>query len=147
MTDNTLVDLHEFRLPRDMAWRVRFIATVEEHARQLGLKGGFQPPRFFGYCFVGGRPVVIAGHWTVMLERTPLLQRMREAVEIVTAGQFSIASDCDGGEPEFPLVHDRHDGSCFLWDYGHGKKFLEASEPVTACPGDDDENEGRLLWP
>ena len=33
----------------------------------------------------GGRPVVIAGHWTVMLERTPLLQRMREAVEIVTA--------------------------------------------------------------
>jgi hypothetical protein len=144
MTDNTLVDLHEFRLPRDMAWRVRFVAAVEDHARQLGLRGEFQPPRFFGYYFTGAKPVVIAGHWTVMLDEMPLLRRLREAVDFVTAGQFSIAAAREGAEPAFMLVHDRHDGSCFLWAYEHGRKFLEASEPVAAGPGDED-GKPRLL--
>ena len=34
--------------------------------------------------------------------------------------------------PEFMLVHDRYDGSCWLWDYAHGRRFLEANDPVTA---------------
>ncbi|HEX2861612.1 MAG TPA: hypothetical protein VHN79_08230, partial [Lacunisphaera sp.] len=47
---------------------------------------------------------------------------------------FNIATAKEGGEPEFMLVNDSRDGSCWLWDYHHGRSFLEASEPV-AKPG------------
>ncbi len=53
------------------------------------------------------------------------------------------------------LVSDSHDGSCWLWDYEHGRRFLEAGEPVTYHPHGDEEDllgdasEGgpRLLGP
>ena len=35
MTDNTIIDLPEIRLPRDLAWRVKFIEAVEEHGAPL----------------------------------------------------------------------------------------------------------------
>jgi len=130
--DNILIDLPEIRLPQDMAWRVRFVEAVEQHARRLGISGHFQAPRFFGYYFTGSHPVVVAGHWTVMLDEVPLMRRLRRTVESVTESQFSIASIAEGAEPEFMLVHDRHDGSCWLWDYSHGRRFLEANDPVAS---------------
>jgi hypothetical protein len=60
MPDQLLIDLPEIRLPRDLAWRVKFIAAVEAHVKKLGVAGHFQPPRFFGYYFVGRHPVVLA---------------------------------------------------------------------------------------
>lgn len=145
MTDNLLIDLPEIRLPRDMAWRVKFIDAVEDHARRLGIAGKFNPPRFFGYYFSGSHPVVIAGQWTVMLEGLPILRQLREMIDRVTEQRFSVVSAAEGGEPEFMLVHDRHDGSCWLWDYAHGRRFLEASEPAGARAGLDDDDD--LLGP
>lgn len=144
MTDNLLIDLPEIRLPRDLAWRVKFIDAVEDHARRLGIVGRFNPPRFFGYYFRGSHPVVVAGQWTVMLDGAPLLREMRDLLDRVTAGQFSVVSAAEGEDPEFMLVHDRHDGSCWLWDYGHGRNFLEASDPVTFRSLLDDDD---LLGP
>ena len=60
MTEQKLIDLPEIRLPRDLAWRVKFIQAVEEHMRHLGVDGHFQAPRFFGYYFCGAHPVVLA---------------------------------------------------------------------------------------
>lgn len=152
---NTLINLPEIRLPRDMAWRVKFIEAVEQHARRLGIAGHFNAPRFFGYYFTGAYPVVVAGHWTVMLDEVPLMKRLLKTVETVTENQFSIASDSEGSEPQYMLVHDRHDGSCWLWDYAHGRRFLEASEPVATwgrqknaveeSRGDSGDNGPRLL--
>lgn len=138
MTDQTLIDLPEIRLPRDMAWRVKFIEAVEQHARRLGIAGHFNAPRFFGYYFTGPHPVVVAGHWTVMLDEVPLMQRLLRTIDTVTEHRFSIASDVEGLEPEFMLVHDRHDGACWLLDYSHGRRFLEASEPVATWGRDSD---------
>jgi hypothetical protein len=132
MMDNMLINLPEVRLPPDMAWRVKFVEAVEQHAQRLGIAGRFNAPRFFGYYFTGSHPVVMAGHWTVMLDEVPLMRRLRHTVENVTENRFSIASEADGAEPEFLLVHDRHDGSCWLWDFLHGRRFLEASEPVAS---------------
>lgn len=129
MTDNLLIDLPEIRLPRDMAWRVKFVDAVEQHAKRLGLSGNFQAPRFFGYYFIAGHPVVIAGHWTVMLEESPLLKRLHTMIDRVTDQRFRIGTERAGAEPDFMLVHDRHDGSCWLWDYLHGRRFLEAGGP------------------
>jgi hypothetical protein len=137
MMDNMLINLPEIRLPGDMAWRVKFVEAVEKHAERLGIAGRFNAPRFFGYYFTGQHPVVLAGHWTVMLDEVPLMRRLRQAIERVTENRFSIASETEGGEPEFLLVHDRHDGSCWLWDFLHGRRFLEASEPVAT--GERDE--------
>ncbi len=138
MTDNMIIDIPELRLPRDMAWRVKFIEAVEEHARRLGISGRFRVPRCFGYYFTGSRAVVVAGLWTVVVDDAELLRRLRLTVERITDRRFNIASVSEGGEPEFMLVNDSHDGSCWLWDYTHGRNFLEASEPV-AKPGNEDD--------
>jgi hypothetical protein len=153
MTDNLIIDIPELRLPRDMAWRVKFIEAVEDHARRLGISGRFKVPRFFGYYFAGSRAVVVAGLWTVVVDDAELLRRLRRTVEHITGHQFNIASDREGGEPEFMLVNDSHDGSCWLWDYRHGRSFLEASEPFHPEPseeeilGDDPDRGPRLLGP
>ena len=130
MTDNLIIDIPELRLPRDMAWRVKFIEAVEQHASRLGITGRFKVPRFFGYYFTGPHAVVVAGLWTVLVDDAALLRRLRTTVEKLTENRFNIASDAPGSEPEFMLVNDSHDGSCWLWDYAHGRRFLEASEPT-----------------
>lgn len=140
------------RLPRDLAWRVKFVEAVEEHARKLGLEARFRPPRFCGYFFNGPSPVVMAGRWTVILDETPLLEEVRVSVERLTARRFSISSASAAEEPDFMLVNDGHDGACWLWDYGHGRTFVEAHEPVSgADPGKSPELPGpegpKLLGP
>lgn len=152
MTDNMIIDIPELRLPRDMAWRVKFIEAVEDHARRLGIQGRFKVPRFFGYYFTGQRAVVVAGLWTVLVDDADLLRRLRITVERITENRFNIATAHEGGEPEFMLVNDSLDGSCWLWDYAHGRTFLEANEPVAMGmeedrPDEDPERGPRLLGP
>jgi hypothetical protein len=95
--------------------------------------------------------VVVAGLWTVLVDDAALLRRLRVTVEQITDHRFNIASREEGGEPEFMLVNDSHDGSCWLWDYTHGRRFLEANEPVElrdlrADAFDEDNDRGpRLL--
>lgn len=131
MTDNMIIDIPELRLPRDMAWRVKFIEAVEQHAQRLGITGRFKVPRFFGYYFAGNHAVVMAGLWTVLVDDAALLRRLRATVEKITDNRFNISTRDERGEPEFMLVNDSHDGSCWLWDYAHGRRFLEASEPTS----------------
>ena len=154
MMDNLIIDIPELRLPRDMAWRVKFIEAVELHAGRLGINGRFKVPRFFGYYFTGSHAVVVAGLWTVLVDDAALLRRLRVTVEQITDHRFNIASREEGGEPEFMLVNDSHDGSCWLWDYAHGRRFLEAGEPTAArgvsadLPDDEYDDRGpRLLEP
>ncbi len=130
MMDNLLIALPELRLPRDLAWRVKFIEAVEEHARRLGINGHYHPSRFMGYYFAGTHPVVVSGHWTVTLDSVPLLRDLHDVVERVTEHRFSIRSAAEECAPEFMLIHDRHDGACWLWEYAHGRRFLEARQPV-----------------
>jgi hypothetical protein len=80
-----------------------------------------------------------------MLDSVPILRQLREMLDRVTACQFSVESVAEGAEPEFMLVHDRMDGSCWLWDYAHGRRFLEATEPFS--PRDSWEDEDDLLGP
>jgi len=141
MTDHLLIDLPEIRLPRDLAWRVKFIEAVEDHVKQLGVAGHFEPPRFFGYYFAGRHPVVLARHWKVTLDSAPLLWRLRQILEKMTENQFSIGCAADNGEPDYLLIHDRHDGACWLWGFAQGKRFVEASEPVAASSRWEDASE------
>lgn len=131
MLESRLIELPRMRLPRDLPWRVRFVEAVEDHARKLGLEARYRPPRFCGYFFDGPSPVVLAGKWTVTLDDTPLLTEVRVSVERLTRQRFSIASPGAGAQPDFLLVNDAHDGACWLWDYPHGRQFVEAHEPVT----------------
>ena len=152
MTDNTIIDLPEIRLPRDLAWRVKFIEAVEEHVRHLGVAGHFQPPRFFGYYFVGRHPVVLARHWKVTLDATSLLWRLRQILERITESKYSIVAPAEDTTPDFLLVHDRHDGACWLWGFAQGRRFVEAYEPVAfSGKGEDETVEGdsgrKLLGP
>ena len=32
--------------------------------------------------------------------------------------------------PDFLLVHDTHDGSCWLWRFIYGLRFVESSDPI-----------------
>lgn len=152
MTDNLIIDIPEIRLPRDMAWRVKFIEAVEQHAERLGITGKFKVPRFFGYYFTGSHAVVVAGLWTVLVDDAALLRRLRVTVEKITENRFDIVARREGGEPAFMLVNDSHDGSCWLWDYAHGRRFLESCEPTLARGEDldlldDAENGPKLLGP
>lgn len=151
MMDNLIIDLPELKLPRDLAWRVKFIDAVEEHARRLGIHGRYEPTRFIGYYFAGDYPVVVSGHWTVTLDDVPLLRRVRDLIERITDERFSIRSGSEQASPEFMLLHDRLDGACWLWEYAHGRRFLEARTPVTSFGGLEEfgeEGKGpRLLGP
>jgi hypothetical protein len=153
MTDPLLIDLPEIRLPRDLAWRVKFIQAVEEHMRHLGVAGHFEPPRFFGYYFAGRHPVVLARHWKVTLDGAPLLWRLRTILEGITEDQFSIVTESDDVQPDYLLVHDRLDGSCWLWGFAQGRRFVEAHEPFVqseegeaeSVEGENEGDEGRKL--
>ncbi len=148
MTENVLIPLPGFTLPPDFPWRVRFISAVNDHLRRLRATGYFLPPRFFGYYFRGPVPMAVSGNWTVTLDPEPPLTQLHEVLDRVTCGQFSIASASRDTVPEFMLVHDRHDGACWLWGFSHGLRFVESTDPVE---GDDQSPGGtenqRLLGP
>lgn len=130
LADNTLIPLPGFILPRDFAWRVRFVASVDEQLRKLRSTGHFEPPRFFGYFFQGGRPVGVTGNWVVTLDSLPALLALPSALERITQGQYKISTPDSDGVPDFLLVHDSHDGSCWLWRFPYGLRFVESTDPV-----------------
>ena len=152
MDNNLLIDLPELKLPRDLARRVRFVDAVEKHVEAMGVKGRYEPSRFVGYYFAGDLPVVVSGQWSVTLDTLPLLRDLRTLIDRITEGRFSIASRSELATPQFILVHDTYDGSCWLWEYGCGRRFLEAKEPrafrwtggLDELPGDDGP---RMLGP
>lgn len=131
VTDNILIPLPELTLPRDFAWRVRFVATIDEQLRRLRSSGQFQPPRFFGYFFQGRRPVGVCGNWVVTLDPTTEMNNLAHSVEHMTHGQFSISSASYEKIPDFILVNDALDGACWLWRFTYGLRFVEAVEPTS----------------
>jgi hypothetical protein len=147
MTDNLLIALPGLELPDDFPWRVKFVAAVEEQLRLLGSSGRFLPSRFFGYYFRGGQPVAVCGRWTVTLDALPALTRLPGAVEKLSEGVCSIATSSRRADPDFILVHDRHEGACWLWRFCFGLKFVEATDAVEGRGGwhfDDAENRNLL---
>ena len=148
MSDNVLIPLSGFSLPGDFPWRVGFIALVDEQLRRLRATGHFMPPRFFGYYFRGDQPVAVGGSWTVTLDAIPPITLLTEVLDKFTNGQYAIVSASREALPEFMLVHDTHDGVCWLWSFADGLKFVEAVEPVRAGEiGWDSAEKPRLLGP
>jgi hypothetical protein len=147
MSENLLIPLPDFVLPGDFPWRVGFIAAVDDQLRRLRATGHFLPPRFFGYFFQGGVPVGVGGNWTVSLDVREPVSLLPGLLEEVTAGHYSIASRRRDGVPDYLLVHDRRDGTCWLWSFVDGMRFIEANEPVLGGDGFDDAEKPKLLGP
>lgn len=143
MTENVLIPLGGFNLPRDFAWRVGFVALVDDQLRRLRATGRFLPPRFFGYYFQADTPVAVGGRWTVSLDATRPATRLAGWVERVTQGQYSITAPGPDDSPDYLLVHDRRDGACWLWSFSDGLRFVEAVDPTTG--GDDPDAEPPAL--
>ncbi|GAB1489835.1 hypothetical protein MASR2M8_22900 [Opitutaceae bacterium] len=137
MTTNVLVPLPGFVLPPDLPWRIRFIEQVENHLRTMQAKGHFRPPRFFGYYFRNNDPVAVSGNWTVMLEADPLLAPVPRELDRLTCGQFTITAPA-GEDPEYMLIHDRHDGACWLWGFAYGFRFVTATSPFLREEAEED---------
>ncbi len=125
LTDNMLVPLPGLLLPPDLPWRSGFIETVESHLSRVPFPPLYQPPRFFGYYFKDGDPVAIAGGWTVRLDPLPPLVNLPDGLDFMTRGHFGAMTSAEQ-EPDFLLIHDRHDGACWLWRYRHGLRFVQA---------------------
>jgi hypothetical protein len=73
--------------------------------------------------------VAVTGSWTDLLDPDPVLKRLPQMLQKVTAGLFNIAGT-EENEPEFVLIHDRRDGSCWLWRFEYGLRFVMAEQPV-----------------
>jgi hypothetical protein len=147
MMDHSLIELPNFRLPRDLAWRVKLIEAIEDHLRVHGSRERFDPPRFYGYYFCRRHPVVLARHWKVTLEPVPLFSHLRVFVERLTEKKFNFVAEVEGTEPEYLLVHDRFDESCWLWEFEQGRRFVGAHLPVTGenlCMDDPEEWDSGL---
>jgi hypothetical protein len=129
LQENVLVPLPGLLLPPDLPWRMRFVELVQEHLLKVKSYQVFEPPRFFGYYFKDGDPVAVAGPWTVLLDPLPPLVSVPDTLDMLTQGNFNILSERDE-EPQFLLVHDRHDGACWLWRYRFGMRFVMAQEPT-----------------
>jgi hypothetical protein len=145
MHDNVLIPLPGFQLPDDFPWRVGFVSLVNGQLRRLRATGHFLPPRFFGYYFQAGVPVGVGGSWTVSLDPTRPMTLVAGKLERLTKGKYSITSDGPGSVPDFMLVHDRRGGSCWLWSFDEGLRFVEAVEPVMG--GWNDAETPRLFGP
>jgi len=146
MHEPLLIELPDLRLPRDFAWRRQFLAAVEEQRGRLGLPGHFAVPRFLGYYFCGRRPVVLAGRWRVTLEAAPSLRQLLEMLEQLTDPPFNLVADSEETAPDFLLVHDGHDGGCWLWEFEPGCRFVGARPPAShpgRYPAAGEEEEGR----
>ena len=76
-----------------------------------------------------------------------LLSLLPRLLDELTNGQFSIASLRRETVPDYLLVHDRRDGTCWLWSFADGMRFIEASEPVLDGNGFDAAEKPRLLGP
>lgn len=144
MADNVLIPLKDFTLPYDFPRQVGFIALVNDQLRRLRSTGHFIPPRFFGYYFQEGVPMAVGASWTVSLEAAGPVMALPDKLDRMTQGRFSIMNPTRHTAPGFILVHDRRDGSCWLWSFVDGLKFIEAVDPVTE--GLDVPNQ-KLLGP
>ncbi|MBI5382645.1 MAG: hypothetical protein HZA31_12150 [Opitutae bacterium] len=129
LTDNILIPLPGFLLPRDYPWRVRFIGAVDDQLRRLRSTGHFAPPRFYGYFFQGPQPVGVTGSWVVTLDSDTVVSALPAEIERITQGQYRIASESVDSVPDFILLHDTFDGSCWLWGFSFGLRFVESTEP------------------
>ena len=144
MSDHALIPLPGFTLPADFPGRIGFIALVDDQLRRLRATGHFLPPRFFGYYFQNGVPMAVGGSWTVSLDSVPPVTMLPNALHRLTQGLFKITSPTRHLPPDFMLVHDRRDGTCWLWSYADGLRFIEAVEPVNE---DADVPDQKLLGP
>ena len=147
MDENLLIPLPGFELPVDFPWRVGFVSLVNDQLRRLRATGYFLPPRFFGYYFQKHVPIGVSGSWTVSLDATQPASLLPGLLDQVTHSQFSITTASRESTPEFMLVHDRHDGACWLWSFGEALQFVEAVEPTGGEGGWDDAEQTRFLGP
>ena len=145
MPDNVLIPLPSFQLPDDFPGRVGFVSLVNDQLRRLRATGYFLPPRFFGYYFQNGAPVGVGGSWTVSLVPSRPMTLVTSKLDRLTKGLYSIASTSAGSVPDFMLIHDRRGGSCWLWSFDEGLRFVEAVEPVVG--GWNDAETPRLFGP
>jgi hypothetical protein len=146
MEDNLLIPLPGFELPTDFPWRIGFVSLVNDQLRRLRATGYFLPPRFFGYYFQASTPISVSGSWTVSLDATQPVSLVPGMVDQITHGQYSITSANRNNVPDFMLIHDRHDGACWLWSFAEGLQFVEAVEPTNEDGGWSDA-EKKLLGP
>jgi hypothetical protein len=147
MSDNVIIPLPKFVLPGDLPWRVGFVALVDDQLRRLRATGFFVPGRFFGYFFQAEQPVAVSGSWTVTLEAEHPITALPGMVEKATNGHFSVVSAKRESVPDYMLVHDRLDGTCWLWTFPEGLRFVEAVEPVSGGETGGDVERPRLLGP
>ena len=147
MPNNLLIPLPNFLLPRDFPWRAGFIALVDDQLRRLRATGHFVPPRFFGYFFQAEVPMGVGGNWTVSLDARPPVTQLPELITQLTNGHFSIVSARRETVPDYLLVHDRHDGACWLWSFADGLRFIEANEPVLGGAALDGLEKPKSLGP
>lgn len=128
-TENILVPLPGFALPRDLPWQTRFVDIVEAQIEADHGEAFYAPPRFFGYYVCGSVYVAVAGPWAVAVAETAALQRLPDMLQALTGARFPMR--CESEEvPEFMLVHDRYNGACWLWRYPFAQRFLEAEEAL-----------------
>jgi hypothetical protein len=149
MIENVLIPLPGFALPEDFPWRVGFVSLVNEQLRRLRATGYFMPPRFFGYYFQASVPVGVGASWTVSLDAAQPVSGLPGMLDELTHGQFSIRSTRRDRMPDYMLVHDRHDGACWLWSFAEALRFVESVEPVAgeSDDGGSDAEKPKLLGP
>jgi len=128
-TENILVPLPGFTLPRDLPWRTRFVDIVEAHSEGETGRAPYEPPRFFGYYLCGDDFVAVAGPWAIGVVETTALERLPDMIDVLTGSRFPMTCDPED-DPEFMLVYDRYDGACWLWRYPFAQRFLEAEEAL-----------------
>ena len=127
---DVIVNLHGFKLPRDYAWRVGFVAAVKRGLRNRGYDDrGYRPPRFVWYYFNRAQPVAVCADGRINLPLEAPLKFLPEQVDAVTHGQFRIVPAKGETDPLYLLIHDGWDGACWLRRFGPGLRALCGSEP------------------
>lgn len=130
--DNVIVPLHGmFSFPRGFVSDIGLVQRINWDLFQNGFKPKFVLPRFVGFYVQDDVPIGVAGLMVVKLSSRDLCKLRLDELDHWTKGQQSIIGDSKT-IPGFVLILDSYDGSCHLWSFPEGIRFLQSTEPVIA---------------
>ncbi|HKB89938.1 MAG TPA: hypothetical protein VKC60_05410 [Opitutaceae bacterium] len=126
------VSLPDFILPKDYAWQTGLIAAIEQYLYESNRPMRYNPPRFIGYYFLHGQPIALCRNIRAALPPEGVVLLLAQQVHDATKGLFSLTGEPreEGADPLYLLVHDNWDGSCSLWPFAAGRRFVTALRPV-----------------
>lgn len=125
-------------LPRTLAFDIGLMEAMEDHVERTRKRivRFFRAPRFIGIYFNHTQPVAICQFCRANLPLRPEVRFLWMKVDSFARRERCIVAEKGSLEPPFIVVHDSLDGSCWLYPFEQGRRFLTVGPVFAEKPSD-----------